>query len=95
MHCEFKKKIKVLKCSGYKCSSFPKPYRIPSAHAYEIHLNCDVCHWKDETGVFQFILDAFPPRPNMPFGQRHVAINIYNICKGHLGSRGARGGGGA
>ena len=23
-----------------------------------------------------------------PFGQRHVAINIYNICKGHLGSRG-------
>ena len=21
----------------------------------------------------------------MPFGQRHVAINIYNICKGHLG----------
>ena len=29
-----------------------------------------------------------PPRPKMPFGQRHVAINIYNICKGHLGSRG-------
>ena len=24
------------------------------------------------------------------FGQRHVAINIYNICKGHLGSRGAK-----
>ena len=24
----------------------------------------------------------------MPFEQRHVAINIYNICKGHLGSRG-------
>ena len=24
----------------------------------------------------------------MPFGQRHVALNIYNICKGHLGSRG-------
>ena len=24
----------------------------------------------------------------MPFGQRHVAINIYNICKGHFGSRG-------
>ena len=23
----------------------------------------------------------------MPFGQRHVAINIYNICKGHLGSK--------
>ena len=23
----------------------------------------------------------------MPFGQRHVAINIYNICKGHFGSK--------
>ena len=32
-----------------------------------------------------------PPRPKMPFGQRHVAIYIYNICKGHFGS----GGGGA
>ena len=37
MHCEFKKN-KVLKSKGYKCSSFPKPYPIPSAHAYEIHL---------------------------------------------------------
>ena len=27
-----------------------------------------------------------PPRPKMPFGQQHVAINIYNICKGHFGS---------
>ena len=26
----------------------------------------------------------------MPFGQRHVAINIYNICKGHFGSRGGK-----
>ena len=25
---------------------------------------------------------------NVPYGQRHVAINIYNICKGHFGSRG-------
>ena len=24
----------------------------------------------------------------MPFGQRHVAISIYNICKGHFGSMG-------
>ena len=31
------------------------------------------------------------PRPKMPFGQRHVAINIYNICKGHFGSRGGGG----
>ena len=22
----------------------------------------------------------------MPIGQRHVAINIYNICKGHFAS---------
>ena len=33
-----------------------------------------------------------PPRPKMTFGQRHVAINIYDICKGHLGSRGGGGG---
>ena len=24
----------------------------------------------------------------MTFGQRHVAINIYNICEGHFGSGG-------
>ena len=24
----------------------------------------------------------------MPFGQRHLAKNIYDICKGHFGSRG-------
>ena len=23
--------------------------------------NRDVCHWKDETSVFQFVLDAPPP----------------------------------
>ena len=27
----------------------------------------------------------------MPFGQLNVAIQIYNICKGRLGSRGGRG----
>ena len=27
----------------------------------------------------------------MPFGQLNVAIQIYNICKGRLGSRGKRG----
>ena len=31
-----------------------------------------------------------PPRPKMPFGQGHVAINIYNVCKGHFGSRGGK-----
>ena len=29
-----------------------------------------------------------PPRPKMPFRQRHVPINIYSIYKGHFGSRG-------
>ena len=28
----------------------------------------------------------------MPFGQQHVAIHIYNICKGYFGSRGGGGG---
>ena len=36
---------------------------------------------------FSLFLDAFPSRPKTPFGQRCVAINIYNICKGHFGSR--------
>ena len=40
---------------------------------------------------FRLFLDAFPPRPKMPFGQWHVAINIYNICKGRLGSREGKG----
>ena len=31
-----------------------------------------------------------PPRPKMPFGQRHDAINIYNICIGHFGSKGGK-----
>ena len=35
-----------------------------------------------------------PPRPKMPFGQLNVAIQIYNICKGRLGSGGGGGGGG-
>ena len=42
---------------------------------------------------FSLFLDAFPPRPKMPFGQLNVAIQIYNICKGRLGSRGGGGGG--
>ena len=40
---------------------------------------------------FSLILDDFPPRPKMPFGQLNVAIQIYNICKGRLGSRGGKG----
>ena len=34
---------------------------------------------------FSLFLDAFPPKPKMPFGQRHVAMNIYILCKGHGG----------
>ena len=42
---------------------------------------------------FSLFLDAspHPPRPKIPFGQWHVAINIYNICKGRFGSRGEKG----
>ena len=41
---------------------------------------------------FNLFLDALlPPRPKMPFGQLNIAIQIYNICKGRLGSRGAKG----
>ena len=43
---------------------------------------------------FSLFLVAFPPRPKMPFGQLNVAIQIYNICKGRLESRGGGGGGG-
>ena len=46
---------------------------------------------KMKLASFSLFLDAFPPpppRPKMPFGQLNVAIKIYNICKGPLGSRG-------
>ena len=33
---------------------------------------------------FSLFLDAIPPRPKIPFGQRHVAIDSYNICTGHM-----------
>ena len=37
---------------------------------------------------FSLFLDAFPPRPKMPFT---VVVNVYSdmsLSKGHLGSRG-------
>ena len=43
--------------------------------------------------TFSLFLDAFPPRPKMPF--THV-VNVYSdmsLSKGHLGSRGGGGGG--
>ena len=43
---------------------------------------------KMKLASFSLFLDASPPRPNMPFGQLIVAIQIYNIYKGRLGSRG-------
>ena len=49
---------------------------------------------KMKLASFSLFLDASPPpppRPKMPFGQLNVAIQIYNICKGRLGSRGERG----
>ena len=48
---------------------------------------------KMKLASFSLFLDAFPPppRPKMPFGQLNVAIQIYNIGKGRLGSRGGKG----
>ena len=44
---------------------------------------------KMKLASFSLFLDVFPPlSPKMPFGQLNVAIQIYNICKGCLGSRG-------
>ena len=43
---------------------------------------------KMKLASFSLFLDAFPPRPKMPLGQLNVAIQIYNICKWRLGSRG-------
>ena len=45
---------------------------------------------KMKLSSFSLFLDAPPPppRPKMPFGQLNVAIQIYNICKGRLGSGG-------
>ena len=45
---------------------------------------------KMKLAIFSLFFDASPPRPKMPFGQL-VAIQIYNICKGRLGSRGGKG----
>ena len=47
---------------------------------------------KTKLTSFSLFLDAFPPRPKMPFEQLNVAIQIYNICKGRLRSRGVGGG---
>ena len=46
---------------------------------------------KMKLASFSLFLDDFPPRPKMPFGQLNVAIQIHNICKGRVGSRGERG----
>ena len=42
---------------------------------------------------FSLFLDAFPLDPRCPLNSDtlYVAINIYNMCKGRLGSRGQRG----
>ena len=47
---------------------------------------------KMKLASFILFLDAFPPRPKMPFGQLNVAIQIYNTCKWRLGSGGGGGG---
>ena len=41
---------------------------------------------------FSLFFYAFPPpRPKMHFRQINVGIQIHNICKGRLGSRGGGG----
>ena len=40
---------------------------------------------------FSLFFMLSPLRPKMPFGQLNVSIQIYNICKGRLGSKGERG----
>ena len=47
---------------------------------------------KMKLASFILFLDAFPPRPKMPFGQLNVPIQKYKICKWRLGSRGVGGG---
>ena len=49
---------------------------------------------KMKLASFSLFLDAFPPRPKLPFGQLNGAIQICNICKGRLGSKGGEGEGG-
>ena len=46
---------------------------------------------KMKLASFSLFLDASPPRPKVPFEQLNVAIQIYKICKGHLGSRVGKG----
>ena len=50
---------------------------------------------KMKLASFSLFLDASPPPPppgpKIAFGQLNVAIQIYNICKGRLGSRGGGG----
>ena len=48
---------------------------------------------KMKLASLSLFLDASPPppRPKMPFGQLNVAIQIYNMCKWRLGSRGGKG----
>ena len=46
---------------------------------------------KMKLASFSLFLDAFPPRPKMPFGQLNKDVQIYNICKGVFGLGGKRG----
>ena len=85
-------KVKVLNCKGQKCYSFPNLYNILLyACVRNILKIVTFVTGKVKLVSSSLFLDAFPPKPKMPFEQWQVAINIYNICKGHLGSRGERG----
>ena len=46
---------------------------------------------KMKLASFSLFLDAFPPRPKMPFGQLNVTIQILTYVKGVLGLGGWKG----
>ena len=82
------------KCSGYECSSFPKT--LPHSFCACVRNTpkiVKVVIGKMKLVSFSLFLYASPPPPPLdprcPLdNHKHVAINIYNICKGHFGSRG-------
>ena len=60
-------KLIVLNYSGYKCPSFLKLAVFLLRMRTKYTKNCDACHWKDETGVFQFVFRCSPLDLRCPF----------------------------
>ena len=51
----------------------------------------DICHWKDETGVFQFVLNASPLNPRCHLNNN---MSLYTYTAYVKGVSGLGGGGG-